>query len=199
MKQTIIVIGREFGSGGHEIGEIIAKELGLNFYDRNMLDEIADEKEINNHEFHKFDEKPIVKLFSRHVRGHSSSMEEHLALMQFEFIANKVKEGESFVVVGRCADHVVKDEKGVITIFVYGDKLVKARRVMRKYNLDEVQAENKMARHDKLRKFYHNYYSDTKWGHPSTYDLCINSSKLGVEKTAEFLLEYIKERTENEE
>lgn len=198
MGQLIITLGRQFGSGGHEIAEKLAQKLGIKMYDRNILDEIANEKNIANHEYDKFDEKPKMKLFTRRVRGHSNSMEEHIANMQFDFIKKRAEEGESFVLVGRCGEHVLKDVDGVISIFVLGDKLIKAKRVMQKYCLDEVEAELKMARHDKNRKHYHNYHSDSKWGHSTTYDICINSSRLGIDQTAEVLYDYIQKRIEKQ-
>ena len=92
-KQFIVAIGREFGSGGHEIGEILAKRLGVKFYDRNLLDHMGDEKNLNDiEELKKYDEKAKKPLLTRRVRGHSSSLEENLAQMQFDFIKEKVAE-----------------------------------------------------------------------------------------------------------
>lgn len=196
-RQIIISIGREFGSGGHAIAEIVAKDLGINMYDRNMLDEIAREKGIDVDSLHRFDEKPRNPFLSRSVRGYSSSMEENLAQLQFEFIKNKADSGESFVIVGRCAEHVLKDRDSVISIFVLGDKQEKIARVKAKYDLDREEALTKMTRHDKKRKAYHNSYSDSKWGDSRGYDLCVNSSRLGVEGTAKFIESYIEFRKNN--
>lgn len=193
-RQIIISIGREFGSGGHAIAEIVAKDLGINMYDRNMLDEIAREKGIDVDSLHRFDEKPRNPFLSRSVRGYSSSMEENLAQLQFEFIKNKADSGESFVIVGRCAEHVLKDRDSVISIFVLGDKQEKIARVKAKYDLDREEALTKMTRHDKKRKAYHNSYTDSKWGDSRGYDLCVNSSRLGVEGTAKFIESYIEFR-----
>lgn len=196
-RQIIISIGREFGSGGHAIAEIVAKDLGINMYDRNMLDEIAREKGIDVDSLHRFDEKPRNPFLSRSVRGYSSSMEENLAQLQFEFIKNKADSGESFVIVGRCAEHVLKDRDSVISIFVLGDKQEKIARVKAKYDLDREEALTKMTRHDKKRKAYHNSYTDSKWGDSRGYDLCVNSSRLGVEGTAKFIESYIEFRKNN--
>lgn len=196
-RQIIISIGREFGSGGHAIAEIIAKDLGINMYDRNMLDEIAREKGIDVDSLHRFDEKPRNPFLSRSVRGYSSSMEENLAQLQFEFIKGKAASGESFVIVGRCAEHVLKDSDSVISIFVLGDKQEKIARVKAKYDLDREEALTKMTRHDKKRKAYHNSYSDSKWGDSRGYDMCVNSSRLGVEGTAKFIESYIEFRKNN--
>jgi len=193
-KQYIISISREFGSGGHVIAEKIAKDLGIPLYDRNILDDIAKEKKTNVENFEKFDEKPRNHVLSRTVRGYSNSMEENLVEMQFDYLRRKADTGESFVVVGRCAETALKNREGLISIFILGDRDKKIERVMDKYRLNESDAINKINRHDKTRKAYHNAYSKGKWGDSRNYDLCINSSRLGVEKTAEALERYINDR-----
>ena len=165
-EQIIIAIGREFGSGGHAIGEKIAKDLG----------------------------KPRKLLMSRRVGAYSNSLEEIVADMQFDYIREKADKGTSFVIVGRCAETVLRGRKELISIFILGDEECKKNRIKERYNLNEADAAAKMARHDKKRKRYHNRHSDFKWGDSRGYDLCVNSSRLGVEKTAEMLEMYIKER-----
>ena len=194
-KQFIVAIGREFGSGGHEIGEILAKRLGVKFYDRNLLDHMGDEKELNDiEELKKYDEKAKKPLLTRRVRGHSSSLEENLAQMQFDFIKEKADSGESFLIVGRCAEAVLRRRPELISIFVIADEHAKLKRIEKKYDLTASQAENKMIRHDFNRKKYHNSHSKYKWGDSRGYDICINSTRLGIEKTADALYEYIQER-----
>lgn len=193
-EQMIISIGREFGSGGHAIGEKIAKDLGLKFIDRNMLDEIAEEKNIQVEYLEKYDEKPRKLIMSRRVGAYSNSLEEIVADMQFDYLRQKADSGESFVVVGRCAETVLRGREGLITIFVLGDRECKINRVKERYQLSDAEAVAKMSRHDRKRKQYHNRHSDFKWGDSRGYDLCVNSSRLGVAKTAEMLEMYIKER-----
>lgn len=195
-KQVIISISREFGSGGRAIAEQIAKDMGLKLYERNILEEMAKEMQINADGFAHLDEKPKKFVITRRVREHSSSMEETFAQMQFDFIRKKADEGESFVVLGRCSEHVLKGRDSLISIFVLGDKPQKIERVMEIYNLDREEAIQKMKRHDKSRKQYHNEHCDDKWGDSRAYDMCINSSKLGIGQTTKFLEEYIKERTQ---
>ena len=117
--------------------------------------------------------------------------------MQFEFIRNKADSGESFVIVGRCAETVLKDHPGLISIFVVGDKEAKIERIQRVYNISREEAEIKRKRHDKSRKHYHNRHSDFKWGDSRNYDLCINSSKLGEEITSKSVINYIQDRIDN--
>lgn len=193
-KQTIISISREFGSAGHEIAMKIAEDLGLTLYDRSILDEIANEMNVKVELLEKFDEQPRNFIMSRRVGAYSNSMEEILAEIQFNFIKKKADEGESFVIVGRCSEVVLKDYKGLISIFVTADREYKKKRVKEVYKLSDAEAIAKMERHDKKRKRYHNRHSETKWGDSRCYDICINSSRLGVDKTAEALEGYIKDR-----
>lgn len=193
-KQYIISIGREFGSGGHEIAEKLSERFNLPLYDRNMLDAIAEQKNMDVAHLEKHDEKPRNPILSRRVNGFSNSLAEIVAEMQFEYIKNLADKGESFIIVGRCAEAVLAEHDNLISIFVLGDKNEKIARVKEKYNLNEDEALSKMTRHDKTRKYYHNSHSKSKWGDSRTYDLCINSSPLGIEKTVDVLEAYLKER-----
>ena len=189
--QIIISISREFGSAGHEIAEKIAKDTGLALYDRNILEEIAEEKNVNVEELKKVDEKPRNVLLSRRVQGMSSSREENLAQMQFDYLRKKADSGESFIVVGRCSETVLKDREGLVSVFVVGEREHKIEHVMEKYNLSREEAISKIDRHDRTRRRYHNHYSDFKWGDSRNYDICINGGRLGVDGTAEVLEKYI--------
>ena len=193
-KQVIIAIGREYGSAGHEIAEKVAKDLGLKLYDRNMLDDIAKDKDIHVEYLEKYEEKPRRLFSSRKVGAYTNSIEEIIAEMQFDYLREKADSGESFVIVGRCAESVLKDREGLISIFILGNSDVKIKRIMNKYQLNETDAIAKIKRHDKHRKQYHNRYSAGKWGDSRFYDLCINSSKLGPDKTAIIIKDFIKER-----
>lgn len=193
-KQVMISISREFGSGGRRIAEKVAEDLGLPLYDRNLLDAIAKEKDVDAEHLQKFDEKPRNPILSRSVSGYSNSMEENLVKMQFEYLQKKADSGESFVVLGRCAETALKGREGLVSVFVLGDKEKKLVHVKDKYQLSDTEATLKMVRHDKKRKLYHNRYSDFKWGDSRGYDLCINSSRLGIEKTAAMIENYVKER-----
>ena len=194
MAQTIISVSREFGSGGHIIAEKIAKDHGLKFYDRHLLDEIAYENNVKVEVLEKYDEKPRNAFLSRRVGAFSNSMEEILAEMQFDYIRKKADSGESFVIVGRCAETVLTGHTGLISIFVVGDDEAKLKRVEEVYHLNSNEAILKMKRHDKKRRQYHNRHSSFRSGDSRNYDLCINSSKLGLDRTAEALEDYIHAR-----
>lgn len=176
-KQVIIAISREYGSAGHEIAEKVARDLGLKLYDRNMLDDISKDKDIHVEYLEKYDEKPKKLFSSRRVGAYTNSIEEIIAEMQFDYLREKADTGESFVIVGRCAETVLKDRKGLISVFILGNYEVKLKRIMDKYHLSETDAATKIKRHDKHRKQYHNHYSDGKWGDSRLYDLCINSTR----------------------
>lgn len=193
-KQVIISIGREYASGGHDIADELAKRLGLTIYDANLLREIALEKRIDADTLRKYDEIPKKRFMSRSVRGYSNSPEENIANLQFEYLQKKAKDGESFVVVGRCSEAVLKEFDCLITIFILADKSAKIDRITSILKVSEDEAKSMMNRNDKKRKDYHNYYCTGKWGDSRNYDISINSSKLGIDKTADYLEGYIKER-----
>ena len=195
-KQLIISIGREFGSGGHEIAEHIARDLELPLYDYNLMRVIAEEKELSDtKELERYDELPRFPI-NISVRGFSSSPEQNFAIMQFNYLREKASAGESFVIVGRCAETVLKEYKCLIPIFILADQDKKVERIMNIYQLDKKEAERTVKEQNKKRRAYHNYYSTAKWGDSRLYDLSINSSKLGIEKTKDYIERFIAQRKE---
>ncbi len=194
MEQMIISIGREFGSAGHEIAERLAAHYQLPLYDHNLLDEIAGQKGLDSRDLRAHDEVRRSKLLNRKVRGMDSSPSYNLALLQFDFLREKAESGESFVVVGRCSETVLKPYKGLISIFVQGDMDKKVARIMELYHKTQKDAEDFIKEKDKRRRQYHNSHCDLKWGDSRNYHLCINSSKLGVDETLNILIQYIDAR-----
>lgn len=195
-KQLIISVGREFGSGGHVIAEKLAQLFDLPLYDYSLLREIANKKHLNAAILEKYDEIPKNKLFSRRVKGYSNSPQENIAHMQFNYLKEKAAAGESFVIVGRCSEEILKGYKGLITIFILADMDKKIERISKIHNLSPEKAEKLILTTSKKRKAYHNYYCTTKWGDSRNYEFSINSSKLGIDKTADFVASYIKSRYE---
>lgn len=193
-KQLIISVGREFGSGGHEIAEELAKRFHLPFYDYHLIGEIAAGKKIDVKTLERFDELPKIPFFSRTVKGYSNSPQENIANMQFEYLKKKAAAGESFVIVGRCSETILKGNPGLISIFVLGDIEAKVDRVTEREHVSRIEAEEMIARHDRKRKTYHNHYCRGKWGDSRNYDISINSSKLGTLGTVDILEEYIRRR-----
>jgi cytidylate kinase len=158
-----------------------------------MLDEMFSGNGKHKDEIEKYEEDVAKPFLHKHVRGFTNSIEENLAEAQFEYIREKAASGESFVIVGRCGEAVLRGNENLVSVFVLGDMYDKIQRVMKKYALSEKDAIDKINRHDRKRKKYHNTYSDFKWGDSRGYDLCVNSSKLGVEGTAEMLCHYIED------
>ena len=192
-KQIIISVGREFGSGGHEIAECLAKHYNIPLYDKEIFDHVEEKGSISAEVAKYFDEKPVNPIFYPvAMDGSYLPLEQTVANHIFDFIRAKGdKEKESFVIVGRCAEYVLRDNPNLISIFILGDKEVKKQRIMEKYELDEKAAYNKMKKADKMRKTYHNFYADGKWGDSRNYDICINSSTLGIDNTLDTLIAYI--------
>lgn len=193
-KQVIISIGREFGSAGHEIAERIAKRYGLSLYDHNLLREVANSHNVSSEDLEFFDEMKHNKLLYRTVKGMSSSPADNVALLQFNFLREKAEKGESFVVVGRCSETILKDYPGLISIFVLGNMEHKIARVSRLYGKTDKEAERFIKEKDRKRKKYHDSHCKTKWSETHTYDLSLNSSTLGIEGSVEFLSDYIDKR-----
>ena len=195
MHQLIVTIGREFGSGGHVAAQKLAERLGIKMYDKNMLDELAERYGYDKDVLLKHDETPTNALFSRKIRGFSSSLEDVIAQREFELIREKAASGESFVLVGRCGEFILRSHPNICRFFVRGDVETKCSRVMQLYGIDREEALDRMKRRDHQRKTFHNYYSDTKWGDTRGYDLCINGDALSVDSLVDILYTFVQLKT----
>ena len=193
-KQLIISVGREFGSGGHLIAEKLSERFGIKLYDNNLLLEVAEKHGGCAESIQKYDETPKSRILSRTVRGYNNSPEDIVSQLQFDFIRELAEKGESFVIVGRCAETVLKGHPALVSIFVLGDYDKKLERVIQKYSLSEKEAKSLMKTTDKKRKSYHNYNCDLHWGDSRLYEISINSSRLGIDGTVEILEDYINRR-----
>lgn len=194
-KQMIISVGREFGSGGHIVAANLAKHFGLTLLDSNILSEIARKNNTSEESLRKYDESARNLLFSRSVNGFSNSPEEIIAQMQFDYIKEKADAGESFVVIGRCADYVLRDNPNLIKIFILGDMEARTARTAERENITPDKARVRIAQADKRRKYFHNTHSENKWGDSRSYDITVNSSKLGLDRATDLLIKYIELRT----
>ncbi|RKI84309.1 cytidylate kinase-like family protein [bacterium 0.1xD8-71] len=190
-KQLIISVGREYGSGGHEIAEKLAKHYNIQLLDHNLLDEIAAKKNVKMDHLRTLDEKHKNPLSSRTVRGYSSSPEENLLYLQFDYLRDKADAGESFVIVGRCSETILKQYDSMVSIFILADRDKRTERIMRLYHLTESQAVKKIREKDTNRRRYHNSFCVGKWGDCRNYDLSLNSSKLGIDGSVKLLINYI--------
>ena len=193
-QQLIISIGREYGSGGHEIAEKLSNHYGIQLLDHNLLDEIAAKKNLKMDHLKELDEKHKNPLSSRTVRGYSSSPEENLLYLQFDYLRDKADAGESFVIVGRCSETILKQYEHMISIFILADRDKRIERIMRLYHLTENQAVKKIREKDTSRKRYHNSFCVGRWGDCINYDISLNSSNLGIDGTVRLLTYYIDTR-----
>lgn len=193
-KQLIITVGREFGSGGHIIAAKLAEHFGIQFLDSNILAEVAKKSNTSEEYLKKYDESARNLFFSRTVNGFSNSPEEIIAQMQFDYIKQKSDAGESFVVIGRCADYILRENPALVRVFVLGDTEAKIKRTAEREGISEDKAKIRMEQADKRRKYFHNTHSENKWGDSRSYDITVNSSKLGLDSTAELLIKYIELR-----
>ena len=202
MDSFIITIGRQYGSGGHEIGEKLAHSLGVKFYDNSLIDRVSKESGLCKEVIAEHDEKPTSSFLYNLVtdpysvsfnRGAITDMPygQKIFLAQYNTLKKIAEEG-SCVIVGRCADYILKDCDNLISVFIYADKNFRLQRAaLENPGLNENKLKDLLDKKDRLRQSYYNYYSDTKWGHATTYDLCLNSSKLGIEGSVKCLEEYL--------
>ena len=200
---TVITIGRQFGSGGREIGEKLGEYLGIKCYDKELLSRAAKESGFCEEMIENHDERPTNSFLYNLVMdtysfGYNASsfvdmpISHKVFLAQFDTIKKVADEGPC-IIVGRCADYALAEYDNVLNIFIYADEESKTKRIMSKYNLSEVKAKDMCVKKDKQRQSYYNYYSSKKWGRADSYDLCINSSVLGVEGTVKLIAHYIEE------
>lgn len=196
MKQIIIAIGREFGSGGHLVAKKLAGHYNIPLYSKELLDEVAKDGRYSKEVLERFDEKPMNFAFIPVPAGGTTiSLEQDIAIRQFNFIRKKAnEEKESFVIVGRCAEEILSDNPNMISAFILGDKDTKTKRVMEREGVDEKTALNMMKKMDKMRKVYHNFYCESKWGDSRTYDICIKIGKVDVDTATDMIIKYIDSR-----
>ena len=190
MEKKIITISREFGSGGRFIGEEIAKKLGYEFYDKTIIGKIAEETGFSE----KFIEEkaeyaPTKNIFSYAFVGRNSSgmsIEDYLNSVQRKIILDAVEKGPC-VIVGRCADYILKDREDCVNVFILGEMKNKLERIKRIYNLSTKEAEKLIQETDRKRSINYKYYTEQIWGKSQNYTLTLNSSKLGYDKVIDII------------
>lgn len=202
--KMIITIGRQYGSGGFEIGQKLAEELGVNLYDKEMLKRAAKESGLCEELFEAHDEKATNSflyslVMDTYTMGYSAAgyaempINHRVFLAQFDTIKKIADEGPC-VMVGRCADYALEDYKNVVNVFIYADMEQRIRRIAQEYDLTNAKAKDIITKTDKKRASYYNYYTNKEWGDAKGYDLCINSGKLGIYGTVKVIMEYLKIR-----
>ena len=207
--KTIITIGRQFGSGGRDVGLKLAESYGIPFYDKELLSRAAKESGFCEEMLQNHDERPTNSFLYNLVMdtysfGYNSSsfvdmpISHKVFLAQFVAIKKIADEGPC-VIVGRCADYALDGRDNVLNLFIYGYEDDRVRRIMERYDLNEPKALDMIQKKDKQRQSYYNYYSSKKWGRADSYDLCINSSVLGIDGTVKLITQYIDDFEKKEE
>lgn len=201
----IINIGRQLGSGGHDIGRMLAMDFSANYYDREILNLAARESGFSEEFFERSDErKGFLRSFMHLPFGNNAAgdnfyqnnfSQEGLFKFQSDAIRKEARRG-SCVFVGRCADYVLRDFKNVVNVFITASMDFRIDNVMNKQGVDPAEARKIIEQGERQRAEYYNYYTGKKWGMASSYDLCIDSSILGLQQTELFIANFVRKRME---
>lgn len=192
---TIITIGRQFGSGGKEVGIRVAKELGIPCYDKELLQTVAQKSGLCEKILESFDERPKSLLYSIAMDsymfalpgvGAGDSLEQQVYLATFDAIRQVAAEGPC-VIIGRCADYALADNPNLLSLFIHAPLEVRIQRVAERQNLTPEKARQLIIKTDKRRASYYEYYSAKRWGVVDSYDFCLDSSYLGIGRTVELI------------
>jgi len=192
MGKLIITIGRQYGSGGREIGKIIAKALNIPCYDKELLAIVAKESGFSEEVLENYDEKAVNNFYYFQAGIYSAAqlpLHHQLFIAQLKTI-KEIAEKESCVFIGRCADYVLSDHPNCVNIFIHSDQDSRVKRAIERYGTPEKHAKKVVHKVDKEREAYYNFYSTKKWGDLLNYHLSIDSS-IGIENTAKIIENYI--------
>ena len=203
---TIITIGRQYGSAGREIGKKVAENFGIKYYDKDLITRVAKESGYCEEMIAHNDERPTNSFLYNLVMdtysfGYNSSsfvdmpLSHKIFLAQFDTIRKIASEGPC-ILVGRCADYALEEFDNVLSVFIHADMDARIRRIARIYDLTDAKAKDLIKKTDKRRSSYYNYYSNKKWGAAESYNICLDSSLLGIDGTAK-AIEQLVELKEN--
>ena len=198
MSKNIITISRQFGSGGRTVGRMLAERLGVPFYDKELVKQVADETGFDvgfieeNGEF-----SPSKSIFSFAMSQGIPIMQNGLSMSDFIFCVQRqviLKLAEQpCVIVGRGADYILRDREDCFNVFIHADVQSRSERIVKLYGESEKKPEQRLADKDKKRKIYYKHYTDREWGDAKNYDICLNSGKIGIDKCVELILDAIKD------
>lgn len=185
MKNMIITIGRQYGSGGREIGEKLAGELGFDYYDTMLLEKSSEGSGLSQRIIEEYDERLTNKWLNLAITGGAQDVNHlplplRVILSQFEVIEKIGKKG-SAVIIGRCADYVLHEQKNVFSVFVHAETGRRIARVAERNHISMEEAKKRIRNTDKQRASYYNYYTDKKWGVSDSYNICIDSGLFGID------------------
>jgi len=191
---TLINIGRSFGSGGGSIGQAIGKKLGIPFYDNELISKVAEENGYSKNLFAGEEKRSLFSMSSFFASSRLSYMDsgyvndDVMFNIQSEVIRSIAEKGDA-VIIGRCADYILREKK-CLNVFIGAPEEYRIRRLMQEENLSEDDAEKLMRKKDRTRETYYNYYTFGAWGHASNYHLCVDSSVLGIDGTADYIIDF---------
>lgn len=203
----IITIGREYGSGGLEIGQKLAEKLGIKCYDKELINRVAVEKGLKKEILEKADEKkgssflepsgpffPSKPSKSLPAFGAFGKTANDKVFLAESAVIHELANEESCIIIGRCADVLLKDRENVLTIFIQAPDEARIKRLAERLELSEDMARKEMRHIDKIRASYYQFYTDENWGGRRGYDLIINSAAFGIDKTVDFIEKIVKSR-----
>ena len=192
--KSIITISREFGSGGRTIGKLVAERLGYQFYDRELVNKVAERSGFSPEFIEESGEYASARsslLFAMATAGQYSadglSMHDRLYIEQTRFIEELAEQGKC-VIVGRCADYILRDNKDCLHVFIHADMASRAKRIVERYGEKDKSPEKRLAEKDQKRRVYYKNYTGRNWGQAQNYDLCLNSGVLGEEACVELIV-----------
>ncbi|HJG29643.1 AAA family ATPase [uncultured Gemmiger sp.] len=187
MKNRVITISREFGSGGRTIGKKVAEQLGIPCYDSELIQKIAEESGFDAKFVQEAGEyAPGGFLSNLSSRTFGPTNEDYLWKIQYQIISRLAGQGPC-VIVGRCADYILRDKADCLRVFIHADAQFRARRIVQEYGERAESPEQRLRDKDKRRAAYHRFYTNMKWGHAQNYDLTLNSGTLGIDKCVEII------------
>lgn len=195
MDNIYITIGREFGSGGREIGKRVAQGMDIPYYDKELMAVAAEESGLSPEFLQSYDEKPAnsflysLAISQQTVLTGGATVEQMAAKAQRDAILTVAQKG-SCVIVGRCADYILRDKPGLVRIFITAGHDARIARIAQRDGVSEKEAEEKLRRMDKTRASYYSFHTDRRWGYAGSYDLCISSSLKGVDAAVETILRF---------
>lgn len=195
MKYQVITISREFGSGGHSIGEAVAKKLNISFYDQALLERVALETGFSQEFIQDAAEYATAKnsllfnlVMNRSLHGRTELTPADTIYVAQSKIITELADKESCVIVGRCADYILRDRPDCFHVFICADPIQRGQRILERYGDNGKPMAKRIEDKDTRRKIYYAHYTDRIWGAPQNYHLCLNSSKLGIDRCVDLIL-----------
>ncbi len=204
-EKYVLTFARQFGSGGHEVAKTTAEILGIPFYDKELIAIAAKESGLSEHLFDGLDEKPTNSFLYSLVMGVQSGAStycrygdvtgsDNIFRIQAQVIRQIADKGPC-VIVGRCADCILREYENLVSVFVHADMEQRTARIMKRYNLKEKNAEDYINKTDKRRNSFYNFYTNRIWGSVDNYNMAIDTAQVGIKNAAEIIADYVKKLT----